>query len=290
MTVRTGLRHPAMAVVILTSVALSPADAASILPGFDLFETADPTRSTITHSLGPITVDFRGVPFPAVNGLGTTDTIVRRTGSALPLPPGGTGTVDIELVALHLVSVNPITISSLGTFDVHATINQGGIIAGLPQPDSLLPSLGTLTISSHNDALQGGTFDSVLNVNANIILTPPGGDPVTQAILTFPSQEGQIVATGIAWSHVPSPNYPFNLAFPAGNFFVPVQFSEDGPLTLHTIRPPTITNGQVPEPASIVIFSCFGLAVVGTSVRRRSRTFRRDDHDPRGVSAHLFRE
>src|SRR5207247_1918041 len=48
---------------------------------------------------------------PGGGGLGLTDTIVRRLQPPRPLPPGGGGTIPIEIVALNLVSIQPITVT-----------------------------------------------------------------------------------------------------------------------------------------------------------------------------------
>jgi hypothetical protein len=103
------------------------ATAGSAVPaGYDLFET-DP-GSTVFRFNGPGAipagffgpssdpftgnVNFGGVPLQTFNGLGTgdADTIVRRPQAASNPPQ----TVPIELVALNLVSVEPITVTTNG--------------------------------------------------------------------------------------------------------------------------------------------------------------------------------
>ena len=58
-------------------------------------------------------VDFAGVPLETFNGLavGDTDTIVQRLQPADPSGLGGSATVDIEIVALSLQSVQPIFVT-----------------------------------------------------------------------------------------------------------------------------------------------------------------------------------
>jgi hypothetical protein len=216
-----------------------PASANPIQPGFDLFQTVSPGTSAVLPGIG--LVNFRGVPLDP--SLGSTDTIVQRTGS---LPSGGTGLIPIELVALELMSTSPVNIGG-SFFDLFAVINKGGLIPGLPQPDVLPPSTGTLTILSHNDVTGTGTFSSFFDVFVDIELTPVGGNPRIPGsiVASMPSgNEGPLSGNGI-WSHTPPPGYPNNPSFPSGDFF-PGLIVETGPMAMHTVRPATI-----PEPFSL---------------------------------------
>ncbi len=79
--------------------------AAPIAPGFDLFTTPDGTAfiDLSATGLGLGVVDLLGNPIPGQPG--NADTIVERlTG----LNSSQTGTIDIELVALSLRSVDPV--------------------------------------------------------------------------------------------------------------------------------------------------------------------------------------
>ncbi len=123
---------------------------------------------------------------PVGGALGNTDTIVLRKDGIGPFgPPSGTGTIDIELVALSLVSVNPVDLTPLGGpfigvfADLHVTINKetedigaaggnddgvcdGGetctTVAGIAQPDALSPSIGQMKVN--HTVTDGGDFDS----------------------------------------------------------------------------------------------------------------------------------
>jgi hypothetical protein len=109
-----------LATLLIAAMTGGPAHAAAILPGFDYF-TTPPGGAFVDLGMGPI--PLVGVPLPNMS-LGVTDTVVARMD---PGPPeGGTGIIDIELVALHLRSVAPIDLDpSPGVFlgDLHITID-----------------------------------------------------------------------------------------------------------------------------------------------------------------------
>ncbi len=109
-----------------------------ILPGFDYFLTP-PGGAFVDLGFGAIPLE--GVPLPNFN-LGLTDTVVARMD---PGPPeGGTGIIDIELVALHLKSVTPVDLTPVGgppAADLHITIDASdrfftsGMSGTTPHPD-----------------------------------------------------------------------------------------------------------------------------------------------------------
>jgi hypothetical protein len=102
---------------VLTGVPLSSSTvfADPIGPGFDYFITP-PGGAAVDLGMGPI--PLMGIPLPNM-ALGS-DTVVARMD---PGPPeGGTGIIDIELVALHLRSVAPIPTPG-GPADLHITID-----------------------------------------------------------------------------------------------------------------------------------------------------------------------
>lgn len=118
-------------------------------------------------------VDFEGLPV----GPGDTDTIVQRLGVAeFPFEgvnlwpgdptPGTETTIDIELVALSLTSIDPVNVGG-ELFDVFVT------------QDPVNRSLGEMTLQ-HQWADSGnsnpeGTFDSVINAFIDVEFVPVGG-------------------------------------------------------------------------------------------------------------------
>ena len=209
------------------------ASASPIGPGTDLFVTVDGVTgspgvgtevdlSFLLPSVGVI--PLQGVPI-----LGEFDTIIKRQQgidpfNVCPTPPCD-DIIDIELIALSLRSVTPVDLSDLGGpfigvfSDVFFTINKGGAISGLPQPDALLPSIGQMEIQ-HDNTL-GGTFESCFGnlgdpagvcnllgiagggVYADGIFTVVGGDPNNPLDVFFSAAAPRIAVSGIngLWVH-----------------------------------------------------------------------------------------
>jgi hypothetical protein len=157
---------------------LSVAPAAAqqqILAGLDLLETSSTQTSEDFSSLdllcpgvtviGNPIIPLQGVPLGSVPqcpgaNLGNTDTIVRRIQSTPVLFPGEQAVVPIEIVALHLVSVEPIRVqtpSGIQNWNVHVSVDQA------VQP------VGQMTIRKQHP--NGGTFDSFLPVRPHFVFT-----------------------------------------------------------------------------------------------------------------------
>jgi len=275
----------ACAVLVGLTVGAGNALADQILPGFDLFATVQETSVDFGDS-GPGIgkVLFRGVPGIIPNTNGTNiDTVVARL-NALPIPPGGLGIIDIRLEGLALTSVTPVNING---FFYNVDVRSGSLL-GLPDND-----LGKLTILSHDDAVGGGTFTSVLPVTAQVSFTSlTGGPPIPDMTLV---EEGLVpvdkfgLPTVAEWSHTPSPLYPHIDIYPDGGFFAgvappgigappgtpgtPTVIIEVSGLTgkgneeKHSVEPATI-----PEPGSLVLLGLGGVGMIGYAWRRRKKT------------------
>ncbi|HUU83415.1 MAG TPA: hypothetical protein VM243_07925 [Phycisphaerae bacterium] len=166
---RRRVRQFAGPLVLLTActLATAPATAQTIVPagtdiwstpegfaGYDFYETPLPA-----DFFGPGSdpfdgaIEFEGLP-PLVTdppgALGNANTVVERRSDTTDLDLGPS-TVDIEIVALSLVSTEPITVTQNGGQDPelwHVEVCLSDTI----------PTLGTMTITkTHPD---GGTFDS----------------------------------------------------------------------------------------------------------------------------------
>ena len=139
-----------------------------LAPGFDLFET-DPTRTQFHFeglaTIGPNVicpgcggfsgrVHFGGIPLETFGGFdsGDADTIVRRGAGSIPDDGTSSAPIGIELVALSLVSIEPISVQTAGgaqLFDVFVDVS------------GARPSTGAMVVRGNSS---GGRFDSVLEV------------------------------------------------------------------------------------------------------------------------------
>lgn len=110
-------------------------------------------------------IKLRGQPLD-IGNLGNTDTVVQRTADPFQQtdPPGTTGTVPIEIVALSLVSVEPIIItyppSSMRPPELW------NVTVGL---SSVTPPAGSLTATKTHP--NGGTFSATLPVQPLLTFT-----------------------------------------------------------------------------------------------------------------------
>ena len=231
---------------LLLWIPLAGAD--PIGPGFDLFHTPDGTAFLpLPPEMGGGSLPLKSVPIP---GLGNTDTIVQRMPSpGAPCPSGQC--FDTELVALSLMSVNPVELAPGSFFDVFVTIDPLGL-TNMPTLLSLPRSLGQMTVL-HQGA-NPGTFDSFFDIFTEITFVEVG----TGRMQSHPEGPFHIEGGG-EWSHTAPPGYPDDPRFPPGGFY-------PGP-THHTGPHPQVVPSEVPEPASLLLLG-FGIAGI-TSLGRK---------------------
>jgi hypothetical protein len=224
--------------------------------GYDLFESQPGTSF--------MGVPFQGVPLVTYNfggtigthAVGGTDTIVQRL-SDVSASPGGSGTTDLVMRALQLVSSVP-TNFGLGTGFYYITL----------QPTAA--STGAMTISFDPAATptnQFGTFSSTIDVFFDVHF-----GSLTGSIAI--SGELPLTSTDVPWSYLAPPgslliNGVNNRLDGTDVFqdFWPSQFTERHPPGTHVVRGTTVT----PEPGTLTLG---GIAVVLATVgalRRRSR-------------------
>ncbi len=223
-----------MALALLMGLVLSApgrALAGPISIGTDLFTTPDGTAFIdLTGSdLGLGIVDLNGNPIPGEPG--GADTIVERlTG----LGAGETGTIDIELVALSLVSAAPVE-NGGSFFDVFVTL------------DDSQDSPGVMTILTHDDVAGGGTWESFFDVFVK---------------LTFVDIDTGLSNTFFAQDRIDPPAIPNQWIHSGNDNFLPVGVTRhEGP------HPETVS---VPAPPALLLFLA-GLAGLGLMMRRRRR-------------------
>jgi hypothetical protein len=203
------------------------ADPDTVTAGHDLLET-DSSDTYMDFSANPLPADFfgpgsdpfdgtvylEGEPFDSFggfNGLSPTDTIVeRKTDAGTESFPD---TIDIEIVALELKSVAPITV----TYNGGQNPGDWDVTASVPEGD-LNQETGSMTIR-HEDA-DGGTFDiDALPVRPLLTFTPLAGPGETIGPAYFPDVgEDPLLVFAVSeedWCHTANP-----LAVPPGQVVI----------------------------------------------------------------------
>lgn len=211
--------------------------------GWDTFMT-----STAYLNLGSGPIAFEGVSLGTYDFGGTigsqntgdVDTIVKRIDPASVAGDGLTDTIDIEIVALQLVSVGQLDLGA--GLDYHFATLQTGQSSG-----------GTMDITF--DDADGGTFDSFFDVYFDLRIGSVTGTILFSGSKTFTSSD-------IEWERGPVDdllvpeidNVNRYLAGPGDrseDFWVPSAFHDAGDGSTHTV--------STPEPATLCLFGLGGL-------------------------------
>lgn len=162
--------------------------ATTVEPGFDLFVTDPSTSLNLTTIPNPQLVNFEGNPLGTFDfgsgavGVDDADTIVERT--QLANLGGGSSTIDIEIVALSLVSTGPVDLGfGAGFEDVFLILNTSS------------PSLqSNRTIFDTGEGDPHGSFDSVRNFSFDLLGSVGGFYATIEVTLTTSSN---------GWRHEP---------------------------------------------------------------------------------------
>ena len=153
-----------------------------LVPGF--FDYSDDGVTDCTSGIGSSdeytgTVRLIGTPLltdPA--DLALTDTIVRRTAALVLPPPGTPASTPIQLAALSLASVNPITVTRGG--GAHSeSWDMAMCLSDFPQYP------GTLTVSRSSCPDDGGTYTATLPLLPKLIFTRRSPDPPCTVSLDY---------------------------------------------------------------------------------------------------------
>jgi hypothetical protein len=192
MRLGASFRVLVVVVVVIGVFVAGAAQAAIVAPGWDLLETAPGTQFMGAPFVGvPLgTYDFGGTI--GVQNVGTTDTIVQRLAPSNDVTPVATDTVDIQLVALQLMSVAPIDLGA-GTDFYFITLQSA---RSPSEGGPMNPSLGHIDIT-FDDPL-GGTFDSFFDVFFDIRLSDLNGTIVQSGQLPLSSSNNP-------WGREPPP-------------------------------------------------------------------------------------
>lgn len=187
-------------------------------------------------------VNFQGSPLEGPGVVNQADTIVRRLTSTPPLICPGTAGIPIEIVALNLVSIQPITVTFGGGLQPTQYEARACLSSVVPQ------STGNMVIQ--RTSLNGGTFSSTLPVRARFTFTrcsnPLG--PGFPGVILDPSPAVTLQTNFAPWTYAslglpidPSPggavDHDCNIATvpvpfpPSSNFFPGVQETPPGPCT-----------------------------------------------------------
>lgn len=161
----SSIRCISLAVLMLATTPVVMRADFIVAPGWDLWVT-DPGATKLGGAA------FEGVPLGEFNfedsvgvqDVGNTDTIIRRLEPAVVGGPGETATMPIEMVALQLRSVEPIDLFPGNQPPEGPDQCPPGVYYATLQTDN--PSRGSLNVTFDN--MDGGTYDSQLNVNFDL--------------------------------------------------------------------------------------------------------------------------
>ena len=224
-------------------------------PGFNLFQTAPVSTFFFGPPVpNPQFVDFEGNPLGTFDfgsgpvNVDLTDTIVERL--QIANLGGGSDTIDIELVALSLVSTSAVDLGfGAGFEDLFVTLNTSS------------PSIqSTMTIFDTGEGSPHGTFDSILNFSFDVTGSIGG---------FYATIEKTITATDQDWQHAPtgSPiidgvNHNLNGLNETNDFW------PDG-LVIHDDGTGTAIHTAItPEPGTAVLL---GAGLIGLAAGRRRK-------------------
>jgi hypothetical protein len=238
-------------------------------PGFDLFETLPGTTF--------MGIPFMGVPLGSfdfggsigVQSTGTADTIVQRKEQATIGDP----TIEIEMVALQLMSVSPVDLDPGPGFDLHA------LFVTLQSERGGPASTGEMTMDGLGDPEPhvGATFDSFFDVFFDLRVDSLDGPIIDSDVL-------RLEALDVLWGHLPPPGaleIPGMNAFLNGvnrdaDFWPPGPFEETKAedATRHRVQ----SARPVPAPSALILLGAGVGGLTGVAWMRRHKLSLKKKH------------
>jgi MYXO-CTERM domain-containing protein len=251
-----------------------------IEPGFDLFRSTENTVFDGIPLVGVPLGTFNFGPPIGVRNVGDASTIVERQAAAAAPGPGPAPAIPIELVALQLMSQNPVDLNpDPGVVDEHL------LFVTLQSERGGEASTGEMVITfndDHSGPGPHGTFTSFFDVFFDIRIDSLNGPIITSGQLPLqscadePPPTDECADRNVPWSHLPPDharlitgvNFLLNGVNRQGDFWPGAglpggEFCEDSPeFPRHDCVTPA---SKVPQPAALVLFG-LGLFALG---RRR---------------------
>ena len=211
----------------------------NIDPGFDLFRTGPDAVADLSPLFPGLEVPVEGVPV-LPSELGNTDTIVERLQGG-NIPATGSLTIDVEMVALHLRSIEPVELP-FGTFELHFTIDRDDQFDELPADPGIPVSKGRMRILGATESFEdcwgeiadlfiecltlglpgGGIFVSAFAVPPGhsfpgpTVIALTNNDPVLHALFRIVLACDALFCT---WTTSPEEPTAHTPEFPSGDWF-----------------------------------------------------------------------